>query len=255
MIKLLEGFCCLPLFLLSSFFFIPVLWQLKQSPWEKEDECVHAYGKELGNSCQDSYCVKDAVQFGFNMDHLCSVVSTRGQESKPVPKFFSSQLFYPTCRKASKMQVSSELIFLCSRVTSNSERLLTGGCHIGNARGRLHATMCLYLWGTEENPASSCCHLLTLPAVSSWWNLLLTSRCCWVLRESVSHRKENVSLWLVAQCAVILDICFPSLEKLQIQKIRIVPGDNMIIIVMECRLQSSGWIWVVTDAPGIVPQS
>lgn len=81
------------------------------------------------------------------------------------PIFFSSQLFYPTCPKASKLQVSSKLIFLCPWVTSNSERLLAGACHIGNAHGRLHATMCLYLWGTEKTcqfllPSTSCCFQL-----------------------------------------------------------------------------------------------
>lgn len=89
----------------------------------------------------------------------------------------------------------------------------------------------------------SCC------SVSSWWNPLFASRCCWVLWESV--RKKKVSLWLVAWCAVSLDTCLPSSEQLHSQT---VPADDMLGIAMVCRLWSSGWIWVLTGARRIGSQ-
>lgn len=167
MVYLLEGFSCPPQFLLSAFFFIPDLWQLREFSWEREmSVCMHVV-RSWGIAVVPACCVENAGQFGFNLDHPCLVVSTWGCGPKQVPAhLFSHQLFHPTWPKASELQVFLKLRFLFPRVTSNSRDSLGANATllIYGAGCTSHISQCLYLWVQRETLAvlAALCLLLLL---------------------------------------------------------------------------------------------
>lgn len=146
--------------------------------------CMHmarGWGITVGPAC----CAKDAVQCGFNTAYPCPAVPVQGCGSKQIYFliflfFYFSQLFYAAWVKASELQASIKLrlLFPFPRGMGNSNLLLMGWVGVTLIiHGGLAA--CSYVAVPPENRGKPCPFLLPF---SSWWNLLLISRWCWVPR-------------------------------------------------------------------------